>query len=211
MINSIIVVDPSKRPNMQQILSHPSIQRHIHTLPGYKQAVDAAHQAAQNAGMNGKDIIALKNPPTQSFISQASQYIVKFISTALYSQNNLENQQKKTEIQFPKINNFFCYLRQFANLTGSEIIYTTFLDQKLIESEKQDSDEDKDRIIINDMNIGTVLICAGILAMNMMQNVVKCKNYCFLGGGDGVASDVSESEVSFFLRLFRLFGGCCIT
>ncbi|KAA6363830.1 MAG: hypothetical protein EZS28_040643, partial [Streblomastix strix] len=89
MINSIIVVDPGKRPNMQQIMSHPSIQRHIHTLPGYKQAVDAAHQAAQNAGMNGK------------------------------------------------------------------IIYTTFLVQKLIESEKQDSDSDKDRIIINDMNIGT--------------------------------------------------------
>ncbi|KAA6355438.1 MAG: hypothetical protein EZS28_049035, partial [Streblomastix strix] len=28
---------------------------HIHTLPGYKQAVDAAHQAAQNAGMNGSN------------------------------------------------------------------------------------------------------------------------------------------------------------
>ncbi|KAA6392866.1 MAG: hypothetical protein EZS28_011610 [Streblomastix strix] len=119
------------------------------------------------------------SPPTQSFISQASRYIVKFISTALYSQNNLEHQQKKTEILFPKFNNFFCYLRQFANLIGSEIICTTILDQKLIESEKQDSDSDsdKDRTIINDMNIGTVIICAAILAMKMMQDVVKCKNY----------------------------------
>ncbi|KAA6360799.1 MAG: hypothetical protein EZS28_043674 [Streblomastix strix] len=119
------------------------------------------------------------SPPTHSFILQASRQIVKFISTALQSKDNLEHQQKKTEILFSKINNFFCFLHQFANLTGSEIIYTTFLDQKLIESEKQDSDsdEDKDRIIINDMNIGTVLICAAILAMKIMQDVVKCKNY----------------------------------
>ncbi|KAA6369736.1 MAG: hypothetical protein EZS28_034738 [Streblomastix strix] len=148
-----------------------------------------------------EDTIALMNPQTQSFISQASRYIVKFISTALYSQNNLENQQKRTEIIFPKINNFFCYLRQFANLTQSEIIYTTFLVQKLIESEKQDSDDDKDRIIINDMNIGTVLICAAILAMKMMQDVVKYKNYWWAKAFGMNLDLLNQSEMIFFIEL----------
>ncbi|KAA6378832.1 MAG: hypothetical protein EZS28_025644 [Streblomastix strix] len=114
-----------------------------------------------------------------------------------------KHQQKKIEILFPKINIFFCYLRQFANLTGSEIIYTTFLDQKLIESEKQDSDSDsdKDRIIINDMNIGTVLICAVILAMKMMQDVVKCTNYWQAKAFGMNLYLLNQSQMIFFIQL----------
>ncbi|KAA6395094.1 MAG: hypothetical protein EZS28_009378 [Streblomastix strix] len=103
------------------------------------------------------------SPPTQSFISQASRYIVN----------------------------------------GSEIIYTTFLDQKLIESEKQDSDEDedKDRIIINDMNIGNVLICAAILVMKMMQDVVKCKNNWWAKAFRMNLDLLNQSEMAFFIQL----------
>ncbi|KAA6358940.1 MAG: hypothetical protein EZS28_045533, partial [Streblomastix strix] len=72
---------------------------------------------------------------------------------------------------------------------------------KLIESEKQDSDEDKDRIIINDMNIGTVLICAGILAMNMMQDVVKSKNNWWTKAFGMNLDLLIQSEITFFIQL----------
>ncbi|KAA6363972.1 MAG: hypothetical protein EZS28_040501 [Streblomastix strix] len=151
--------------------------------------------------LDQQDITALKSPPTQSFIESTSRYIVKFISTALYSQDNLEHQQKKTEMLFLKINNFFCYLRQFANLTGTELVYTTFLAQKLIESEKQDLDEDKDSITVTESNIGTVLICAAILAMKMIQDVVEYKN-CWWAKAFGMNLDLlNQSEMAFFNQL----------
>ncbi|KAA6399987.1 MAG: hypothetical protein EZS28_004483 [Streblomastix strix] len=149
-----------------------------------------------------EDISALKSPATLSFIESTSRYIVKFISSILYSQDNLEHQQKKkTELLFLKIKNFFCYLRQFASITGSELVYTTFLVQKLIESENQDFCEDKNIITITDKNMGTVLICAVILAMKMIQDVVEYKN-CWFAKAFGMNLDLLNlSEIAFFNQL----------
>ncbi|KAA6361103.1 MAG: hypothetical protein EZS28_043370 [Streblomastix strix] len=53
---------------------------------------------------------------------------------------------------------------------------------------------------MNDMNIGTVLICAGILAMKIMQDV-KCKNYWWAKAFGMNLDLLNQSEMALFIQL----------
>ncbi|KAA6399120.1 MAG: hypothetical protein EZS28_005356 [Streblomastix strix] len=61
-------------------------------------------------------------------------------------------------------------------MTGSELVYAIYLIQKLVESEIQDLDQDKQSAMITESNIGTVLICAVILAMKVLRDVIEKNN-----------------------------------
>ncbi|KAA6365156.1 MAG: hypothetical protein EZS28_039317 [Streblomastix strix] len=51
------------------------------------------------------------------------------------------------------------------------------------------------------MNIGTVIICAAILAMKMMQDVVKCKNYWWAKAFGMNLDLLNQNEMAFFIQL----------
>ncbi|KAA6399214.1 MAG: hypothetical protein EZS28_005259 [Streblomastix strix] len=148
------------------------------------------------------NISSLEMPPKQSLIKSSSYYLMKLLSNVLYQQETSLDQQLKNESLFLKIKSFFSYIYDFAQLSGSELIYTIYLVQKLVNSEIQDFIEDNDCIMIADSNIGTTLICAVILAMKILRDPTEMKSNIWWAKSFGMSLELlNQSEMEFYMQL----------
>ncbi|KAA6401152.1 MAG: hypothetical protein EZS28_003320 [Streblomastix strix] len=149
-----------------------------------------------------EDISILEQPATQNLIKSSSHFLMKLISNVLYSNETPQDQLQKNESLFLKFQSFFSYVREFAHLSGSELIYTVYLVQKLVKSQIECFNEDKDCIMISDSNVGTTLVCAVILAMKIIRDVTELKNNSWWAKSFGISLELlNRSELEFYTQL----------
>ncbi|KAA6353672.1 MAG: hypothetical protein EZS28_050801 [Streblomastix strix] len=151
--------------------------------------------------LDREDANCLKHAATQSFINSSSRYIAKFLSSVIFQNEDPDNFEKLKESLFLKIMSFFSYIRQYGKLSGSELIYTTFLVQKFVESEIEQFNTSKRSIIISDGTVGTILVCAMVLAMKILRDVVEYNNKCWSQAFGMSIELLNQSEITFYVQL----------